>query len=394
MPQPRRLSIVALSLLLALATGCGHGRHLDFDAPYICRTDAPIRDSVYLIGDAGQPKLPKSDSPELVDPVLSSLQRRVQARVDMLGADHTAVIVLGDNIYASGLAPPDHRDRRRGERILDAQVAAIGEARGLFTLGNHDWDGAKQEGLERALEQYAYLTNAGSNIEVHPRTPCVGPGVVDMGEGLRLVFGDLWAAIYHQEFPGSIIADCDPQPAEASASFESAFHGAPERRVVFANHVPLMTSGPHGGYFDWRAHLFPLRAIDPDLWIPLPVIGSIFPLARLMGVTDTDMMSTRYRGYVDGVRDLFRPGRPAIVVAGHEHSLQIHVDGLGLFHAVSGAGSTRKVNYVQRLRSDLMSLAAPGYMRLDQHADGTLTLEVIALDDDRVDRSVYSTCIP
>jgi hypothetical protein len=386
-------------LTLAFATGCAAQLNPDFNPPYICRTNSPVTESVYLLGDAGDAELADDEGSDLVDPVLLSLQRRVDARVDALGEEHTAVIFLGDNIYPSGLAPPGHRDRRRGERILDAQIAAVGRARGYFTLGNHDWNQAKKDGLERALTQYEYLSRAAPNIAVQPQAPCPGPGVVDFGDELRLVFGDLWAAIYRQKFPTSGIDGCDSGPNVSGPGvfqqpFKRAFDSAPERRIVFVVHAPLITSGPHGGYFRWREHLFPLRVLNPNLWIPLPIIGTVFPLARMMGVTDTDMMSSNYRGYITNVSKSFRPGRPALVAAGHEHSLQLHVDGRGIFHAISGAASMDKVDYVRRLRSDLMSLAAPGYMRLDQHADGTLNLEIIALDDDEVDQPVFYTCVP
>jgi hypothetical protein len=134
--------------------------------------------------------------------------------------------------------------------------------------------------------------------------------------------------------------------------------------------------------------------INPKLWIPLPIIGSIFPLSRMMGVTDTDMMSANYQLYLDGAKELFSPGHPTLVAAGHEHSLQVHVDPTGVFHAVSGAGSSNKIDYVRRMHSDLMSLAAPGYMRLDSHPDASLRLHVIALDKAKQPDLVYSTCIP
>jgi len=156
----------------------------------------------------------------------------------------------------------------------------------------------------------------------------------------------------------------------------------------------MLTSGPHGGYFPWREHIFPLRVFQRDLWIPLPVIGSIFPISRQLGVTDTDMMSASYREYLQAAKALFSPGHPTLVAAGHEHSLQVHIDPTGVFHAVSGAGSTSKVDYVRDMKSDLMSLAAPGYMRLDVYGDSTLRLNVIAVEDDCGAKLVFSTCIP
>jgi hypothetical protein len=94
------------------------------------------------------------------------------------------------------------------------------------------------------------------------------------------------------------------------------------------------------------------------------------------------------------MKAIFRPGMPSLVVAGHEHSLQVHVDPTGVMHAVSGAGSVKKIDYVRTMNSDLMSLAAPGYMRLDSYADEKLRLNVYALDDEMEGKLVYSTVRP
>jgi hypothetical protein len=62
-------------------------------------------------------------------------------------------------------------------------------------------------------------------------------------------------------------------------------------------------------------------------------------------------------------------------------------------HAISGAGSVKKVDFVREMNSDLMSLAAPGYMRLDSYTDDKLRLNVFALDDEMRRQFVYSTCV-
>jgi len=220
--------------------------------------------------------------------------------------------------------------------------------------------------------------------------------VVDFGKRIRFVFIDLWAAVHQIDTQDERQADCPYRAGEDRILHRIAeiFAESKGREVIFVTHAPMMTSGPHGGYFPWREHVFPLRVFHRDLWIPLPIIGSIFPLARIMGVSDTDMMSSNYRIYIDNAKSIFRPGMPSLVVAGHEHSLQIHVDPTGVMHAVSGAGSTKKVDYVREMNSDLMSLAAPGYMRLDSFVDDKSRLTVFALDDDGVRHFVYSTCVP
>lgn len=365
----------------------------------MCRTTPPVTESIFFIGDAGAPELadPESAATEaLLDPVLGSLARDVAASVDAIGADRTAVVLLGDNIYPAGMPPPGQKGHEGAVRVLEAQIAAVGKARGFFTLGNHDWDQGKEHGWARAKAEDDYLSTRASNISLLPSDTCPGPEDVSFGDHLQLIFFDLWAAIYQLDHPQGPQAHCTPRAGEGRlvAVLDRMLAGAGSRRSILITHAPMYTTGPHGGFFPWREHIFPLRVFDRDLWIPLPIIGSLFPLARRLGVTDTDQMSARYRDFIEKTKSVFGPGRPTLVAAGHEHSLQVHVDPTGVFHAVSGAGSFGKVDYVGDMKSDLMSLAAPGYMRLDAHEDGKLRLNVIALQDDHDAKLVFSTCIP
>ena len=352
-----------------------------------------------MIGDAGAPVLadPASAAPEaLLDPVLGALARDVAESVEATGPDRTAVVILGDNVYPAGMPPAGEKGHEAAARVLDAQIAAVGRARGFFTLGNHDWDQGKERGWARARAQSDYLSKRAPNISLHPPDTCPGPDEVNFGNHLQLVFFDLWAAIHQLDHPDGPQAHCTPRAGEGrlARAVDQMLDGAGERLSILIAHPPMYTTGPHGGYFPWREHLFPLRVFDRDLWIPLPIIGSLFPLSRALGVTDTDQMSARYREFIERLRSVLEPGRPTLVAAGHEHSLQIHVDPTGVFHAVSGAGSAGKVDYVGDMKSDLMSLAAPGYMRLDVHRDGKLRLNVIALEEDGDAKLVFSTCIP
>ncbi len=386
--------------LVAPIAACKHNVYPDFKPPLVCQTKSEIRSSIFLIGDAGKPTLPDpqpSVPDELVDPVLSALRSDVAARVAEVGAKRTAVVFLGDNIYPAGLKLPGEKGHTHGLRVLEAQIAAVGEAQGFFTLGNHDWDQGKAgRGWNVANAQVEYLSTRAPNISVHPGGTCAGPEVIDFAARVRFVFVDLWAALYQMGVADGRQDHCPVRAGEGRIieRMQEILDESMDKKVILVTHAPMMTSGPHGGYFPWREHVFPLRVFHRDLWVPLPIIGSIFPLARLMGVTDTDMMSQSYQDSIDAVKQIFRPGAPGLVAAGHEHSLQVHVDPTGVMHAVSGAGSVDKVDYVRTMNSDLMSLAAPGYMRLDSYVDEKVRLTVLALDDDMERRFVYSTCVP
>ena len=145
-------------------------------------TTAAVTESVYLIGDAGNPELPPENADALVDPVLVDLAADVAASVAPFGADQTAVIYLGDNVYPKGLYPEGHREREHGLRVLEAQVAAIGPAKGYFAAGNHDWDREGPSGWDHIVEQREFfekgtaflrpltLQQVASEIEMHEST--------------------------------------------------------------------------------------------------------------------------------------------------------------------------------------------------------------------------------
>ena len=132
--QGIRILVLATLLWLPLSA-CQNDIHPDFDPPVVCRTQGPVVASLFLIGDAGDPELPdpESENPDaLVDPVLTAMAADVALRVEAIGPDRTAVAVLGDNVYPAGMPPPGEKGHERAVRILEAQIAAVGEARGFF----------------------------------------------------------------------------------------------------------------------------------------------------------------------------------------------------------------------------------------------------------------------
>jgi len=208
--------LLAPLLAATLLGGCEHNIYPDFDPPIVCSTRAAIDRSIFFIGDAGAPALPDPvpASPDaLVDPVLLALQRDVAKQVAALGAERTAVIVLGDNIYPSGLDLPGEPGRAQGIRVLEAQIAAIGDAQGMFVLGNHDWDQAKDHGWKHARAQHDYLAARAPNISVHPPDICPGPEAINFSDDLRFVFFDFWSAIYQMDHPDGPSHTASPERA-------------------------------------------------------------------------------------------------------------------------------------------------------------------------------------
>jgi len=394
-----RLRVFERSVLLAAALLLGAG----CSSPIVTPSGAPIppedcahalreTDSVFLIGDAGAPRLPVADTGELVDPVLRNLHSDVLEQATLLGADHVIVVFLGDNVYWDGLPLEGKRGRRRGERILEAQIAASDPASAFFMLGNHDWHIEGPEGWERALAQRRFLETFSPRVAMRPLAGCAGPDHLDIGEYLRLVFLDPIGFGHLRDFPEEHQQHCpDRLFEEAYLDLASEFDHPEGRHVVLIMHHPLITAGPHGGHFTWKQHIFPLTDFWPWAWIPLPVIGSIYPLSRQFGVTGTDATSRVYQRSNARIYRATRPQVPLAFVGGHEHSLQVHRDSLGAYYLVSGSGSKR--DRVERTETAMLAEATKGYMRLDLHADGALGLTVLALRNGKNAEPIFRHCL-
>jgi hypothetical protein len=392
----RRLWVLLAGLALVTA-GCRSPAVTPAGAPVSpvdCGGAAPVTDSVFLIGDAGDPKLASEGEPELVDPVLRGLRDDVAEAVGRLGVDRVNVLFLGDNVYWDGLPLEGERGRRRGERVLEAQIAAADPARAIFVMGNHDWNVEGAGGWERVLAQRSFLEEFAPRVETRPLAGCAGPDHLDIGRHLRFVFIDPIGFGHLIDHPLQHQALCPKRSVlEAYLDLAAEFDHPDGRHVVLALHHPLITAGPHGGHYTWKQHLFPLTDFWPWAWIPLPVIGSVYPISRQLGVTGTD---TTHEGYGRSIAAIYRAARPlvpALFVGGHEHSLQVHRDLLGTYYLVSGAGSSGKVNRVEKMDTLMMAEARPGYMRLDLHADGALGLNVRALGSGDRPEPIFRHCL-
>lgn len=348
---------------------------------YGCATPAPADDPpaplpavetrLYLIGDAG--------APAPGDPVLKALEAQV-------AADPTASVVafLGDNIYPAGLPPEDAPGRKEAERRLDAQIDLVREAggSGVFVPGNHDWGAWGAAGWDAVKRQQRRIAaRGGPRVAMLPGEGCPGPVVRDIGTRLRLVALDTQWWLHPYAKPAHPKSSCaEDSEAEVIDALRAALETAGDRRVVVVGHHPLASGGIHGGDFGWRDHIFPLRAKRSWLWIPLPGIGSAYPLARRRGVSDQDLsgaLNVRMREAIGGV---FKKTPPVAYAAGHEHNLQVIRQKGAEYLLVSGTGFYGHTSRIAPDADTLFARRASGYMRLDFAPTGEVRLAVTVVD--------------
>lgn len=361
-----------LCAVLLLLSGCALSR--TWVRPDSTPVPPPPQDlidtTLLLVGDAGEPDL---DHPE---PVLSVLrQEAAQA------PQRTVVVFLGDNIYPDGLPGPEATDRARAEAILMTQVEAVQQsgAQAIFLPGNHDYHIDGRAGVRREAEAISALGN--SRVTFHPRAVCPGPESLDYGSRLRLiVFDSTWWI--RQEFSNPDSSCSSRSEEEFLQQLEASLTAGDDRHVVVVTHHPVASHGWHGGFYTWRDHIFPLTRAKSWLWLPLPVIGSIYPVYRMAGGYRQDIPSSGYQHMLHRLQEAFRKQPPLALAAGHDHNLQVLAGRYGVDYAlVSGSGSISRPDPVSRGDDTYCASPFAGFLRLDFLRDGRVRLEVVEVHE-------------
>jgi hypothetical protein len=181
--------------------------------------------------------------------------------------------------------------------------------------------------------------------------------------------------------------------AEIGSALQNALASAGDRRVVVVGHHPVATHGEHGGFFDWKAHLFPLHEVWSWAWLPLPGVGSLYPLLRRHGITDQDLSSGKYEHMIRALESAFASRPPLVYASGHDHNLQVLEARSAKLLVVSGSGSISRPDPLSHGEDTRFASPFPGFMRLDLLRDGRARLEVFEVHPDGRVQSPFATWI-
>lgn len=371
-------------LVLCVAVGCASNR-LKIPPVTVAPAGADSVDmTVLLVGDAGEA------TPG--NPVLSALRREAGRN-----PNHTVIVYLGDNVYPHGLSPANAPDREAEERHLLAELRPAVETgtRAVFIPGNHDWDHSGRDGWNAVRRQEAFLESRSNGLASYlPGGGCPGPVVEDLGETVRLIALDTQWFLHAYDRPVPPESGCETDTvAEVTAALTRAVAESGHRVAIVVAHHPLRSSGPHGGYFPWEDHLFPLRRVAGWLWIPLPFVGSLYPAARNLGISRQDVSNGTYRRMRDELEAALAAAPPRIYASGHDHSLQVMRLPSGVYYLVSGAGPSTGLNPTGWRDETRFARGHPGFMRVEVSVGGAVRLGVIEVAGAET-TEVYSEWLP
>ena len=333
-----------------------------------------IQARIILIGDAGQLNYGR-------EPVIDAVRDLIPLN------NKTTVIYLGDNIYEKGLPDDIMPDYKNAKSVLDSQIniAKGTEAKVVFIPGNHDWNNEASDGLAKVKRQGNYINEVDKNIKFIPTDGCPGPVEYAINDNIELVaFDSQWFIRPPNERPG-IESDCAfKTPEQFYNELNDIINRNSKKLIILANHHTLKSYGVHGGYFRLKQHIFPLTDMYWKLWIPLPVIGSLYPIVRgIFGVPE-DLHYPAYANMIGGIENITKGHRNIIFVAGHEHTLQLIKDSSN-YYIVSGAGS--KHTRVSKNKNAPYTQSELGFAALEISKNKNVHVDFYTVNEDSAHKS-------
>ena len=371
----------ALVIFCILAASCQSSRPYYDAKRNSWATESPslparefLEHTVFLVGDAGA-----VDSTPL-SPSFTLLKHHLAKE-----GKKSSFVMLGDNIYPKGLSEKKDPKQASYKAVLNTQLNTFkGYEGGIFyVMGNHDWNNAKAGGRAFAQRQQEYIENylakeiGYQEKVVFPRKGCGKPKAIEIYDNLVIILIDSqWYLHPWEEEPGMNL-NCNIQTkADFKAEMEELIDEYDDRNIIISMHHPLFTNGSHGGFFPFDHHLFPLTASSKlkYAFFPLPVIGSIHPIARYLGVSPQDLNHHKYQELKQLLLNVTAESKNIVFAAGHEHALQYFYQKDHHF-VVSGSGS--KKSYTKKGVDAEFLYSGYGLAKLYYYKDGSVWLEML-----------------
>jgi hypothetical protein len=333
---------------------------------------------IVLIGDAGQftnGRHPVVDAVRQVVPLTKK----------------TTIVYLGDNLYKYGLPDEEYSYYMASRSVIDTELSlADNRPIQIYMMpGNHDWEDGKPTGWTTVQREQLYVDNLNKkNVKYYPKNGCPGPVEVSISPDVTMVIFDSQWWLQPYEKPG-IESDCDCKTKdEVLTKLDDIFSKNSKKLIILADHHTFKSTGPHGGYFTLKQHIFPFTDINPHLYIPLPGLGSIYPIARSVFGSPQDLKHPLYAEMINDVEEVAKKYPNLIFVAGHEHVLELVKDS-SYNYIVSGGGS--KHNRISKSKKTPFASSLNGFAVLDISTNKNVRLTFYTVSDSI--RKAYSSVI-
>jgi hypothetical protein len=199
-----------------------------------------------------------------------------------------------------------------------------------------------------------------------PKGGCPTPQEIPLSDNQTLILLDTQWYLHPWKKPDEN-SDCEVKTLTGLlTSLDDILYRNRHKKVVVAGHHPMYSYSLHGGYYPFKSHILPLSELGIN--IPLPIIGSIYPLYRSWIGNIQDIPNPVYKEMQTGMVRIMSQYPNVVYANGHEHTLQL-IEKDSLYYITSGAGS--KTTPVKKGADSYFAAATKGFAQLDWLSDGT-----------------------
>jgi hypothetical protein len=346
------------------------------------KNNAAVAARIIIIGDAGKLHNGKNN-------VTDAVSRYVKA-----SDEHTTIVFAGDNIYPKGLPGKADKTYEAQANILKTLLLPFKNYKaGVYVIpGNHDWQKGGANGWEAIKRQDDFVTALGEkNISFLPAGGCPGPEEIPLSDSVTMIIMDTQWWLHTGEKPGTS-SDCDCKTEnEVLAKLEDIAYRNLNKRIIFVAHHPLRSHGAHGGYYTLKQHIFPFTDLKKNAYIPLPVIGSVYPIVRGKFGNVEDLPHPLYKDMIKSIEEAFHAVADVTYVGGHEHNLQLIREG-SRNYIVSGSGTNR--DRVTKGKNSLYASDENGFTEIIYTTSGQQRINYYVVNSDSNFEPAYSFEVP
>ena len=197
---------------------------------------------------------------------------------------------------------------------------------------------------------------------------------VEIGESLLLIIINTQYWNHPFKVPGPTDAICKISSKEDfMEELEDIISETKNRNILIAGHFPIISTGEYGGSTTFKQHLFPLTDAAPGLWIPLPIIGSLYPAYRQNIGSHMDIINENYEEFNSGLRNIIKDHPGLICVSGHDYIQQLlYTDGSYYLNS----GSLAMSSFIRKSQDDIYAEENRGIFRLEYSRNGDVRTTV------------------
>jgi hypothetical protein len=293
-------------------------------------------------------------------------QNKIKEAVNNVIRGKTTVLILDENKWLIG--KHDRRDRKGYTTSLESLLTSFKTFRErgaavFFTSGNNEWNAVT--GNPSKFSEKAALD---SLPKIIPGNQCPDPVEVNLANDMSIILFNTryWLDAAVEEVPGS---DCAyGSKAAILARLDELRYKHRDKFVFFVSYHPIESYGVLGSRSSLKDHVFPLTGLQKNLYVPLPVAGSVYRFFRSAFAGPGNSKHPLYKDMQRGVKDIFSQYPNLVYIGGREPGLQLLEDDNLFVVAGDDAGNSIR----RKGKHSLFSTAGNGYIVADLLVDSTI----------------------